>query len=128
MFQTLLNIKLDQYKQFLCQSKPSQTSQDVFNRASDKSKIIHILKLVNWHYYIYISWRKNCKFVLKNEYISDHSDDDEEEGKAILNCYQILRYFSVDQNHPRRPQTSPIELQTNPRFWQFWNDDYDSYL
>ena len=65
MFQTLLNIKLDQYKQFLCQSKPSQTSHDVFNRASDKSKIIHILKLVKWLFYSYFLIQNLCICVQK---------------------------------------------------------------
>ena len=63
---------------------------------------------------------KNCKLVLKNEYISDQSDDDEEEGKAIMNCYQILRYFSVDQNHPRRPRASDKSKILTILKWWLW--------
>ena len=56
----------------------------------------------------------------KIKYISDHSDDDEEEGKANMNCYQILKYISVDQNYPRRPQIPPIELHTIQDFDNLW--------
>ena len=100
-FQTLPNIKLDQYNQLLCQPKPSQVSPDVYDRDSGKSKIIHILKLVKW-------LLSNSYFLIQNLSI----------------CVQKLN-ISVTMVTMRRRKARQIWIAI--KYW-FGDDNDESYL